>query len=162
MIVVSDTSPLVALWKMGFLEILPVLYGNVVIPTEVEFELRGEGHSDSACAIFEAGAGWLSVRTPTLVEAFAGLDPGETAAIALAKELRADAVIMDERAGRKVSEREGIPTVGTIGVLELAAHKGLLELAEAFERLKRIGFYVSQELLDSRLQAFQPPIPKVD
>ena len=154
MIVVSDTSPLVALWKLGLLGILPILYGTVVIPSAVEAELRAPGHSESADAIFEASAGWLAVRSPASIREFAGLDPGETSAIALAKELRADALIMDERAGRIVSEREGIPTVGTIGVLELAAQNDLLDLADAFERLKSIGFHVAHDLLDSRLDSF--------
>ncbi len=154
MIVVSDTSPMVALWKLGCLDILPALYGNVVVPREVETELRARAHSNSAREIFEACAGWLTVRSPLAIQQFAGLDPGETAAIALAKELRADALIMDERAGRKVSEREGIPTIGTIGVLELAARRELLDLGVVFEQLKRIDFHVTQELLDSRLELF--------
>ena len=153
MIVISDTSPLITLWDIGKIDVLRQLYGTVVIPSAVEDELRADTHARSADAIFEACSGWLTVRTPVEVVPIEGLDPGETAAIALAKEMHAELLIIDERLGRRVAKREQIQSYGTIGVLEKAAKEGLIDLAEAFERIKQSKFYISHKYLDSRLAA---------
>ena len=72
-------------------------------------------------------------------QSFRGLDPGEREAIALAEALRADALIMDDRAGRREAERQGLRVIGTLRVLYDAAETGLLSLAEALEALQRSG-----------------------
>ena len=154
MIIISDTSPIVTLWQLGHLELFHMLYGEVVIPPEVELEIRGEQHPDSAIAIFEAVAGWLRVLKPQSIEPILGLDPGETAAIALAKELNADFLVIDEKTGRKLAAQQGVRIIGTVGVLELAADAGLIDLPSIFEELLKTDFHVTTAFLDSRLKAF--------
>jgi predicted nucleic acid-binding protein len=87
---------------------------------------------------------WLDVRpTPCekpRAESLTALDPGEVAAISIAVELRADLLLMDDREGVIAARREGFTVTGTLGVLSLAAERHLLNLAEAFERLKRPNF----------------------
>lgn len=153
MIVISDTSPLLTLWSIGELSVLPKLFGEIVIPPDVETEIRAEGHGDSADAIFDECGDWLTVRTPLIVLPIRGLDPGETSAIALAKELAAQFLIIDERLGRKAAMLENVSTIGTVGVLERAANAGLIDLAVAFERIKQGKFRVTHEFLDRRLEA---------
>ena len=84
------------------------------------------------------------------------LDPGEREAITLAEALRADALVMDDRAGRREAERRGLRVIGTLRVLYDAAEAGLLDLTEALEALRRSGFYIdprlSQELLTRHKQ----------
>ena len=71
----------------------------------------------------------LRVNTPrTSVATSIRLDPGETQAIALAKELRATATLIDERNGRRVAKQFGLDTFGTLAVLEFAAERRFLEL----------------------------------
>ena len=152
MIVISDTSPLLALWKIGQLELLPRLYGGVFIPAEVELELRDEEHSASGTAIFQSCAEWLKVRAAKSVITLAGLDSGESAAIALAQELGADLLLIDERFGRRIALEYGLAIRGTVGVLEDAASRGLIDLSAAFELLKATDFRISAEFLDSRLK----------
>jgi len=154
MIVISDTSPLITFWGIGHLDVLASLYGEVVIPCEVEAELRTEQHSDSAEAIFVACRGWLKVMSPQHLATVQGLDPGETAAITLAKELGADLLIIDEKLGRKVANCESVPVIGTIGVLIEAAKAGLIDLTRSFERIKKIKFRISHEFLAARLADF--------
>ena len=71
--------------------------------------------------------------------------------IALALTVKADLVLMDDRDGVDVARRRGLAVTGTLGVLDLAARRGLIDLAAAFERLKATTFYYRQRLLDALL-----------
>ncbi len=82
---------------------------------------------------------------------FAGLHKGESAAIALAESLQANLLLMDGLKGVKVVRDRGLAGSGILGLLELAAQQGLLNFAEAFERLKRTSFRSPQGLLDLML-----------
>ena len=95
----------------------------------------------------------MRVRTPTTsLPAAALLDPGEAAALALAREIRAAAVLIDEKKGRGVAKAAGFATVGTITVLELAAQRNLLNLKSAFNALLQTSFQISKALIDSALE----------
>ncbi|HVA50702.1 MAG TPA: DUF3368 domain-containing protein [Pirellulales bacterium] len=67
-------------------------------------------------------------------------------------ELKADLLLIDDSQGRKAAASRQIPFTGTIGVLELAADRGLLNLRDAFERVKQTDFWISPDLLDERLK----------
>jgi len=83
---------------------------------------------------------------------------GERAAITLALDLNADLLLMDDRQGVKAARRKGIEVTGTLGVLSRAGQRGLVNLAEAFDRLKRTSFRYPQELMDLYLdQRFGEP-----
>ncbi len=155
MIVVSDTSALVLLSQLNQLSVLHVLYGTVFIPPEVHRELIQHFTKMNVPNLLATTSMWLHVQTPQSALHHAGLHPGEIAAIALAKELKADFLIIDEKAGRKVAVQEQVPIIGTIGVLEKAADAGLLDLAKACNQLKQFRFFVAQELLDARLKVFE-------
>jgi predicted nucleic acid-binding protein len=76
------------------------------------------------------------------------LDAGEEDAIALAVELRADLLLMDDREGVIVARRMGFKVAGTLTILAMAAQHRLLNLADAFDRIKRTNFHYQQELMD--------------
>lgn len=120
MVIVSGTSPISSLFKIGRLQILPAIYGQVIIPKEVADELQVlqmQGYDLEP--IFEAD--WLVVQTPSpsplLDKLRKEIDPGEAEAIALAKELHADLLIIDEKSGREVALREGLAVTGLLGLL---------------------------------------------
>jgi predicted nucleic acid-binding protein len=69
----------------------------------------------------------------------------------LAQDLKADLLLIDEVRGRQIAGELRIPFTGTIGVLELAADQGLIDLQDAFGRLKNTDFWISHRLLDERL-----------
>jgi predicted nucleic acid-binding protein len=75
------------------------------------------------------------------------LDPGESEAIALAVEIRADLLIVDERAGRNTAAALGLNCMGTLGVLALASRRGLLNFEAALESLLLTNFRASDELI---------------
>jgi predicted nucleic acid-binding protein len=83
------------------------------------------------------------------------LDAGERAAIALADHLHADLILMDERRGTRVCLLKGFAVTGTLGILDLAARRGLIDLAEAFSRLKITNFRYRPEMLEHLLQRHQ-------
>lgn len=155
MVVVSDSSPLIILSKLGQLEVLRTLFNTVLIPPEVYDELTQQTTKFGVSEIVNAASDWLQVQTPTSTIQYKGLHPGETAAIALAKEVSADFLIMDEKAGRQVAKRELLKTIGTIGILEKAAELEHLDLAPTFEQLKLLHFHIRPEFLDVRLKAFE-------
>ena len=70
----------------------------------------------------------------------------------LAQQLKADLLLIDDVRGRKAAGHRRIDFTGTIGVLELAADQGLLDLEDAFARLKNTDFWISPRLLDERLK----------
>jgi predicted nucleic acid-binding protein len=153
MIVVADTSPINYLLLVQEINILPKMYGKVVIPRAVQEELLRPAAPESVRAWISKAPSWLEIRTPTDApdSSLAKLDAGERDAILLAVELRADQLIVDDREGRKHAEERRIPVIGTLGVLKEAAALGLLNLREVVERLQSTSFYVAPEVLRTLL-----------
>jgi len=87
--------------------------------------------------------------------ALAALDDGEQAAIALASATNADLLLMDDRDGVAVARARGVEVTGTLGVLDRAALRGLIDLSTAFAALRATNFHVNQKLLDVLLAAHQ-------
>jgi predicted nucleic acid-binding protein len=148
MIVVSDTSPLTALLTVAQADLLPKLFGEVVVPEAVRNELLRTHPQLPA---------WLRVQT--VKDAFqAGLfaqtvDAGEAEAIELARELRADHLLIDERKGRRLAVQEGIPVIGLLGVLLLAKRSHLIPSARTLlDRLEHeAGMYLAAEVRERAL-----------
>jgi len=149
MIVVSDTSPVTALLAVGKTELLKQLFGEVIIPSAVEIELL-RTHTKLPA--------WLRVQ-PLQNFAKANLyarsvDRGEAEAIALAEELHADHLLIDERKGRRLAQQQGLPVVGLLGVVLLARRAKLISSArELLEELDReAGIYLTDELKEAALK----------
>ena len=125
MIIVSDTSPLCGLVITGHLFLLQKIYGQVVIPIAVADELRRGGQDDPRTNEVLA-LDWVEVRQATnqsLVESLRSdrnLDRGEAEAIALALELKADELLIDERLGRREVSRLGLSITELLGILLVA------------------------------------------
>ena len=149
MIVVSDTSPLTALLRIGAADLLPRLFSVVVIPEAVKRELQ-RTHPELPS--------WLRVepvRHAELVRRdLLTVDVGEAEAIALAGELRSDHLLIDERKGRRLAVEVGIPVIGLLGITLLAKHRELIPSAREFvDRLdKEAGVYLAQDVRDAALK----------
>jgi predicted nucleic acid-binding protein len=155
MIVVADTSPFVGLINLGRVDLLATLFGRVIIPSEVLDELRSPKRPAAVQAFAATPPEWLEVRAPVTVEPIAELHAGERASISLARECGAGLLIIDETKGREAARGRGILVTGTIGILEAAADRGIVQLEDEFDRLKVVGFWVSPKLLDARLTLFR-------
>jgi predicted nucleic acid-binding protein len=149
MIVIADTSPLRYLILLKHAEVLHQLYGRVIIPEAVVRELQAQNTPVVVRQWLGAPPNWLQIRRIVVPPdpALAELDPGEREAIALAETLRADALIIDEKLGRREAERRKLRVIGTVRVLDDAAEAGLVNLPSALSQLREFGFYVDTKLL---------------
>ena len=149
MIVVSNSSPLISLGAIGRLDLLHELFGEISIPLAVLQEVRSVEISTES---------WIDpreVESPTLPQALESeLDRGEAEAIALAIELKADLLLMDERRGRRLAARFGLKVLGVLGILVDSKRNGLIEKVEPvlIELQKKAGFRISPELYRRALQ----------
>ena len=149
---VSDAGPLHYLVLIGEVGVLPELVSDALIPPEVRDELDRPRTPALVRAWVASPPAWLSVQpAPAGDPALALLDPGERAAIALASSVGADVVLMDDRAGVAAARARGLRAVGTLGLLQRGARRGLLDLSAAFERLVATNFHVRRDLLDMLL-----------
>lgn len=150
----SDTSPLNYLIQIQCVEVLPALYSQVVIPPTVFAELKAPGCRQDVAAWASSPPEWLKITNPAAPWQRLDLDAGEAAAIALARQLHADFLLMDERKGVSVARGMGLTVERTPTVLVIAAERGLIDLHEAFARLKRTNFRMPAALLDQLLADF--------
>ena len=155
-VVVSDTLPVRALEHLARLDWLQQLFGEVFLPPAVAAELRQPAGSFKPLEI--STWPYLQVRAPKNAARVAilrsSLDAGEAEAIALAEEIGADVVVIDEQAGRDVARRVGFTVVGTLGILLEAKHRGICPAVKPLlVRLQtELRFFVSAKLSQAILR----------
>ena len=150
--IVSDTSPLIALAKVQHLHLLRDLYQSVSIPQAVFRECLGSRKSDFAI-LEQAIEQFIHVENipplpPEVQIATSSLDIGEKQAIALAYHHKSTLWI-DERLGREVARRLQISVTGTVGIFLQAKKTGLIPLVlPLLYEIRGRGYWLSDELLD--------------
>jgi uncharacterized protein len=156
-IIVSNTTPISELAKIGQLELLRAPYQRVLIPEQAHQELATGPHP--AKAIVPA-ASWIEVRQLQSTQIFVTLcadpclDLGECAAIALAEELQADCLLVDDLAARRETQKRGLPIIGTLGILLGAKQQGLVpNLQDLLDDLFANGTWISRKLYREMLAA---------
>ena len=152
-LVVADAGPPHYLALIGAIDLLPQLFERIVIPSQVRAELS---HAETPALVREwvaSAPAWLHVlpATDSGDAALVPLDAGERAVLALAASLGADLVLMDDRAGVRAARRQGFAVIGTLGLLDLAARRGLIDLSGAFTRLRATNFRYRTDVLDELL-----------
>jgi len=151
MIVVSDASPLIALGRIGRLDLLREIFGSLVIPDAVWKEVVEAG-IDKEGSVNVAEAVWISqqsVLDHSLVNLLRhDLGAGEAEAIVLARECNADFLLIDERLGRSAAKSLGLKVVGLVGVLIEARERGLVsDAGTLMDRLHDDArFWISEDL----------------
>jgi len=147
-VVVADTSPLNYLVQIECQNILPALYERILVPEEVVEELSHPRTPAAVRAWADKLPDWLEVRQvyKSMDGTLAGLGPGEQGAIQLAQDLRADLLLMDERKGTKIARKRGLKVAGTLGILLIAARRGLVDIDLALARLEMTDFRSTPEL----------------
>ena len=118
-LVVADTGPLNYLVLVGASEVLPTLFNKIVVPEVVRAELRHRRAPELVSAWAARLPAWVDVlpvsEPATDDPALQALDEGERAAFALARVIKADLVLMDDRAGVAAARAFGFVVIGTLG-----------------------------------------------
>ena len=149
MIVISDTSPITNLAAVDKLDLLRALFGIVVIPPADSRELEGHALLPPGVEVREVGDHSMVMRL------LQDLDLGEAEALALAVELKADRLLIDERRGREVAARLGLRFIGVLGVLLEAKDRGhIAAVRPVIDQLSRSSrFWLSDRLRREVLKA---------
>ena len=147
MIVVADTSPINYLILIRQIDLLTQLYKQILIPTAVLAELEHPGAPKAVRDWAVNRPPWLEVLNPKTTLMLAELDAGESEALALAAEVHADVVLIDDHAGRQEAIRRGLKVAGTLSVLDEADQAGLVIFDEEVAELRKTSFRVSPAVL---------------
>jgi predicted nucleic acid-binding protein len=154
-VVVSDTTPLHYLILVGRETILEKLYGKVFIPPAVLLELS---HASAPVQISKWATNppaWVIVATPKSIPGrYDGLDLGERQALALAREIHADLVLLDDKVARRVALRELLNVKGTLGIVADAAKANLLDFVETVEQLQHTSMHLDQDVVDEVIREY--------
>jgi len=146
--IVSNTTPILSLLKLGKLDLLEKLYGKIYVPTEVFNEIEA-GRSKKYYKDLSS-FDWIKIReiqNKRSIKYFLDLDAGEAEAIILATELHADLILLDEKLGRFHARYADLKVTGTIGILARAKSKGFIEeLNPLLNELSDKGVWISKNL----------------
>jgi len=155
MIVVSDTTPLNYLVLIERENVLRELFGRVIIPQTVFDELNATGASAKVRDWANNLPDWIEVRQTNLLAdtSLEALDAGEREAILLAQELSADLLLVDDKQARQAALDLHLSITGTIGVLDQAARRSLIDLRTTIDELQKTNFHISEDLIRELLKA---------
>jgi predicted nucleic acid-binding protein len=137
--VVSNSSPLIALIRIGRLDLVPTILESVLIPPAVAREIQ------PSIAVLPH---WMEVRapagSPSMLTSRGRLGDGEWEAIALGVELGAGAILIDDRPARRLAEAAGLNVIGTLGLLLEAKRAGHIRTVRVeLDRLLETSFFLT-------------------
>jgi len=150
MIVVSNTTPILSLYKIGKLNLLQSLFSQVTVPMAVYDEIavagKGkQGHDELDKAEY--------IRIKDVKDIFAAnllrsqLDHGEAEAIVLARELKASILLLDEKKARRIAQENAQSVIGTLGILQIAKNRGLIpDIKTLLDDLIANGIWIDRSL----------------
>jgi uncharacterized protein len=151
--VVSNSTPLIALSSIGKIDVLKKTFQTIIIPEAVynEVVVQGKGKIGSE-AIQEACTDWISiqkVKNRDVVSVLnTVLDIGESEVIALSQEINASVVLLDNREPRRFAKKINLSVLGTLGIIKMAWMKGIIQKpVELVLELRVKGFWLSDALL---------------
>ncbi len=151
-LVVSDTGPVNYLVLIGQIDLLPKLADRIVLPAAVHRELLNSQAPDAVRQWASVLPGWIEVQAASQSLSAKGLSSANCEAIALARELSATLLLMDDRLARRFAASVGVATMGTLGLLEVAARRDLISLAEAVQKLRSTSCFLAEELIEDALR----------
>ncbi len=151
--IVSNATPLIYLAKIGKLNLLKIIFGDIIIPEEVKIEVvdKGKKLGEKDAYIIEQRIkdGWINVSSTKVLESPIGLEKGEIDALSLAKNLGQKEILVDEISARTAAKLLGLTPRGTLFVLMKALEIGELNLDEFLDTLSdlvRQGFRLKEEV----------------
>ncbi len=151
MIIISDTSPITNLAVIDRLELLPAIFGKIIIPQAVFDEIVVLGNGKPGAEAVQK-VQWIEVKTcldKALVKKIsATLDYGESEAIVLALEIKPQLLLIDDLEGREIAEKYKIPIIGLLGILVRAKKMGLIQQVQPVmdELISKAHFRIGKAL----------------
>jgi len=147
---IVNTSPIFYLHRLGLLEILNKLYGDIIIPEAVKDELeKGSGQGEDVPQLEDYP--WIqimNVHMPEYLNLITDLGLGESEVLAIATNHPSALVILDDKLGRRIAKMRGFRLAGTAGVLLRAKENGLIPaLKPVIERLLSLNFRLKPDLV---------------
>lgn len=154
MIIISDSGPLISLMKAERLNLLQSLYGEVLIPEAVFSEVTTNPKYEDEAEQIRSSAFIRVVsvedrKAVSLLQRAAGLDLGESEAIVYADDNKADILLIEDGAGRKVAQQMRIRVRGSIGILLYAFDENILsrtEVEDALDKMRKAERRISEQL----------------
>jgi predicted nucleic acid-binding protein len=147
--VISNTSPLLYLYRIGALEWLPHLFGEVWVPEAVVSELR-EGKNRGYDVPAAESYAWITIKNPSHMPSVwlaVDLGPGEIAAMSLALEQPGCTLLIDDALARRTAHAAGLTVWGTLRILLESKKRGLTgEIKSYVKQLGAAGLWVSDEI----------------
>jgi predicted nucleic acid-binding protein len=147
-LVIAGTGPINYLVLIGHIGLLPCMFDRIAVPRAVQAELSNPLAPSAVRRWIGNWPGWLEIHDTVGLPQVPGLDDGETAAIALAESLQASLLLLDERDGVRAARKRGLHVVGTLGLLDLAADRGLINFVQAASALERTNFRIPRAVPD--------------
>lgn len=151
--VLADASSLIAFAKIGALDLLKALFGEIYITEKIENEVIS-GSSSDAAVIKEKASKWIKILKFTPSGYFSdieGIDEGERSILEYAKQNKGTLLILDEIEARAIAESEHFNFTGTLGLIVFACEKGKISREEGIELIKKLSksdFRMTVELYD--------------
>ncbi|MFM8932751.1 MAG: DUF3368 domain-containing protein [Gemmataceae bacterium] len=154
MILVADSSALIALAAWDALHLLEKLFGKVVVPEAVFREITspGKGQADLLHGFLAGKVIPIDPAHPALLDGFC--DPGEAEAMLLYHQLRADWLLIDDKRGRRMARINRITIIGSLGTLLAAKRAGFIrEVKSYIDQITAAGIHISSALVTMVLES---------
>ena len=150
-LVIADTGPVNYLILIGLIDLLPRMFEIVIVPTAVQTELSNLLAPPLVRSWIADPPAWLKIVPAPTLTLSTRLHNGEAAAIALAAALKADLLLIDDRRGVRAAKQQGLRVTGTLGLIDLAAERGLIDFAQAIRKLELTSFRRPESVLNALL-----------
>ena len=133
------------------------MFERVVLPAAGQAELSNPTAPPAVRHWIADSPAWLEIAQTPAVTLSTGIHKGEAAAIALAAAMHADLLLIDDRRGIRAAKQQGLRVTGTLGLLDLAAARGLVDFAGAIRKLEGTSFRRPEALLQALLNKHKRP-----
>lgn len=153
-VVIADAGPLIALSRIGKLDLLQQLFQQIIITTTVRDEILENDHCKGKVEVKKAiNAGWVKVQSVNMMEwrpINTGVDAGEASAIYLALQMPdTTLLIMDDQAGRAEAKYQKITITGTAAVIGMTKIQGyILSAGDVLHTLRDTGYYIGDAIVE--------------
>lgn len=152
-LIVADTGPINYLIQIDHIDLLSRSVAKTVIPSSVQTEFLHDAAPVEVRGWAAQPPAWVEIRVAREQPAGANdVSATDQEAIVLAMELNASLLLMDDQRARRYARAFGVVTLGTLGLLEAAAARGLISLPAAIEKLRRTSFFITDELIEAALR----------